>query len=130
MTNIISPECPYCGAESVLVPGSSLRGNVRGNVYVCENYPKCDSYVSVYEKNNKPKGTLANRKLRKLRIKAHSLFDILWRSRSIRRTQAYFELSQELEIPISETHIAMFSRTRCEKAIRAIKTLLKKHNLL
>ena len=42
-------------------------------VYVCTNYPRCDSCVGVHTGTKKPKGTLANSELRNKRIRTHLL---------------------------------------------------------
>lgn len=42
--------CPYCGAAAVLQKGSFVYGDKSKEeyLYVCSNYPRCDSYVGVH----------------------------------------------------------------------------------
>ena len=59
--------CPYCGAKATLRPSSAVYGDAAktdGYLYVCDRYPKCDSYVGAHKKTKLPMGTLANGDLR------------------------------------------------------------------
>lgn len=53
--------CPYCGAKATLLPSSAVYGDAAktdGYLYVCDRYPKCDSYVGAHKKPNCPWGLL------------------------------------------------------------------------
>lgn len=66
-------ECPYCTGPVGFTTSKLFYGNDYGiNIYVC--YP-CDAYVGTHGKGKTPKGTLANKQLRSLRMIAHSIFD-------------------------------------------------------
>ena len=56
--------CPYCNGRAILKDATVVYGSSSnyGKLYVCENFPKCDSYVGAYPNGN-PKGRLANKKL-------------------------------------------------------------------
>lgn len=71
-------KCPYCGAEVILKYEVEIK-KVESNkfLYVCSSYPNCDSYVTAYQDSLLPKGSVANRSLRDLRIKTHYYFDLL-----------------------------------------------------
>lgn len=47
-------KCPYCGATMVLrdapyVYPTTKKAKDWGSVWVCENYPKCDTYVGCHK---------------------------------------------------------------------------------
>lgn len=44
-----APRCPYCGSHTILRSADGIyRENARNDMlYVCKNYPVCDSYVRV-----------------------------------------------------------------------------------
>ena len=73
--------CPYCGSPAILRDTSYVHGKNawEGKLYVCSRYPVCNSYVSVHPGTTRPKGTLANKSLRKKRIRAHRIFDQIWK---------------------------------------------------
>lgn len=75
-----APRCPYCGSHTILRSADGIyRENSRNEMlYVCKNYPSCDSYVRVQRGTNIPLGTVANRELRELRAEAHRHFDKLY----------------------------------------------------
>ena len=60
-----APACPYCQSVSVLTDSKVIYGKSYGMVYLCLNYPKCDSFVGVHKNSIKPLGRMANRELRK-----------------------------------------------------------------
>lgn len=87
-------------------------------LWVCENYPECDSYVSCHPRTNAAKGTLANRYLRGLRLDAHKSFDSIWKSGYMDRHAAYRWLSREMSMSLDECHIALFNEEQCRRVIR------------
>ena len=88
MKNLV---CPYCNSKALLKDASCIYNRTGfGLVYVCESYPRCDSYVGVHDGTTKPKGSLANKELRELRKKIHGFFDALWRGRvDVTRSEVY-----------------------------------------
>ena len=51
----VNIKCPYCGAQAYLRPASVIYGGhaVPGaKLYVCGNYPACDSYVAAHPKES------------------------------------------------------------------------------
>lgn len=76
--------CPYCGAKASLRPASAVYGTATkvpdSYLYVCDRYPRCDSYVGAHKRTKEPMGTLANGDLRNKRIQAHKAFDWMWKS--------------------------------------------------
>jgi hypothetical protein len=77
-------------------------------VYWCR---PCDAYVGTHKGTNKPFGTLANKKLREWRMKAHTMLSIV--EGEIGRKAAYKWLAGVVQKPLRKTHIGMFSVEEC-----------------
>ena len=124
-------KCPYCGGKAHLRDSSSVyhNFNYKGKMYVCENFPKCDSYVGCHPNTTKPLGRMANKKLRTMKSKAHYYFDPLWKNRlfarnkslSHNRTKAYQWLAKQLDLPENKCHIGLFDVDMCRKVIQICK---------
>lgn len=114
--------CPYCGNKPEFTDSSVVYGVSYGMIYYCR---KCDAYVGVHGNSKKALGRLANKELRKAKIEAHKYFDKLWKSRKYKRHQAYYLLSEHLNIPENYTHIGMFSIDTCKKVVDWAKGELK-----
>lgn len=114
-------KCPYCNADAVKVDSSVIYGRSFGDIYMCSNYPKCDSYVGCHE-DGRPKGSLANPVLRKLRTDAHEVFDYSWQKKLISRTQAYKRLALYLGIDKKDTHIGGFDDAGCKRVLEFSST--------
>lgn len=113
--------CPYCEMEADFVSSKVFYGTDYGiNIYVC--YP-CDAYVGTHGKGGRPKGTLANKRLRSLRMNAHQLFDPLWKGKykKMGRTKAYGVMQKLMNLPPEKAHIAMFDEQQCIEFIGKIK---------
>ncbi|PTY92933.1 zinc-finger-containing protein [Heyndrickxia sporothermodurans] len=107
--------CPYCNNEAEFMTTEQYYGRDYGtNIYVCR---PCDATVGTHGRTKNPKGSLANKKLRELRIEVHSHFDKLWKERGMKRTAAYQYLQEIMEIPKEEAHIGMFDEERCLLAL-------------
>ena len=114
--------CPYCGAKATLHPSRYVYGDAtktNGLMYVCDRFPRCDSYVGAHRKSRKPMGTLANGALRNKRIQAHKAFDWMWKSGRMKKWQAYKWMQGVLCLNEKEAHIAMFSEYMCDRLIAA-----------
>lgn len=59
-------------------------------LYVCHNYPACNTYVAAHPGTNQPMGVPANGDLRNLRIQAHRKFDRIWQTGIMTRENAYY----------------------------------------
>lgn len=108
--------CPYCGShtrrtQQEEIYGKSFSGN---DVIVCDDYPKCDSYVGCHS-TGEPLGRLADKNLREAKKSAHHYFDQLWQKYGLKRGMAYKYLADELNLPKEYTHIGMFSIKTCNK---------------
>ena len=119
----VSLTCPYCDGKVELKDSSIIyNGKSFGNVYVCENYPKCDSFVGTHHGKTKPLGTLANARLRNKRKEAHSLYDQLWRgkNRIMSRGEAYRFMAKTLNVSQEQAHIGMLDYEQCKLLINEI----------
>lgn len=73
----------------------------------------------------KPLGRLATKELRVWKMKAHEAFDPLWKSREMKRGDAYGWLAGELGIRVEKCHIGMFDEAMCGRVIEACATRAK-----
>lgn len=119
--------CPYCDSEVMYTSNKEIYGKSfgNGNCYKCTN---CDSYVGVHDGTNIPLGRLANRELRTLKKKAHSLFDPTWKNGKKKRSQAYSDLAKKLGIPTKECHFGWFDKEMLEKAIQILEPSVPVNN--
>lgn len=121
--------CPYCGSTAVLRSADGIyHDNSRDTkLYVCRNYPQCDSYVRVHPGTNRPVGTMANKELRALRAEAHRYFDQFYKSGLMSKEDAYSWLADLLCAPLSEAHIGYLGEYYCREVIEESKNLLEHH---
>ena len=118
-----APRCPYCGSHTILRSADGIyRENSRQEMlYVCKNYPACDSYVRVQKGTTIPLGTVANRELRELRAEAHRQFDKLYKRGYMSKHDAYQWLGGILGVPAKNAHIAQLSVLSCNLVIQEAK---------
>lgn len=81
--------------------------------------------------------TPANQETRSARTCLHVMFDPLWRDtnqyfkdgdKRVRRTMAYKWLAEQMNLPIKDTHVGMFTLEQCYKAYRHVKKLKKEND--
>lgn len=123
--------CPYCGSPAILKDASYVYGpnSFGGKVYVCSHYPACDSYVGVHQGSTLPKGSLANRTLRQKRVKAHQIFDQLWKKGIFSRQDAYLWLADKFCLEIRQAHIGKFSDYMCDQLIQESSKVLENNHI-
>lgn len=120
------PACPYCHAPAVLVTGDVIYADfVSAEVahalfWQCA---PCDAYVGTHRNSKRaaPFGTLANKELRTMRRRVHSLLDPLWRSGEMARPEAYAWLATRLGLDVKRTHVGMFREPECMAAILCLE---------
>lgn len=126
------PACPYCGEKSILRPASYIytgRPDIEKNMWVCKNYPECDSYVGTHGHGawqNFPMGILANRGLRDLKKRCHTLFDHQWKARKVPRGRMYVWLQITMGLSEPDAHIGELDRKQCERLLIMLEELYKK----
>ncbi len=123
--------CPYCGSIAVLRDGEYVySGRAKGEkLYVCSMYPECNAYVGVHKGTNIPLGTLANSELRNKRIRAHKLFDSIWKNKLMSKKEAYRWMEYSMGLIKSDAHIAKFSDYRCEELMKKCKEFLSNNHI-
>lgn len=134
-----APVCSYCRAPAELVSGGDLFAHLPDLAskwfWRCE---PCKAHVGCHEQGAEvrgsggritlsdgtlPFGTLANAALRSARTAAHGVFDLLWQSGRMRRSEAYAWLSEQLGVPFELTHISMFDIGQCMRVMDAVEGL-------
>lgn len=113
----LTPVCHYCGKLSVLATGKDIYPH-RKDLYSLTFFQckSCDSYVGTHKgTNNIPLGRLANAELRKAKSYAHIHFDQLWKSKKMKRGDAYKWLADSLGIIADDCHIGMFDVETCKR---------------
>lgn len=119
----MTPTCPVCSKESVLVNGREIyphRPDLYSlKFYRCENHT--EYYVGCHKGTTNALGVLANKEHRNLKMKCHKIFDPLWKSKKHSRNGLYKKLSQEMNISIDKTHFGMFSADQLKTAYRIMK---------
>lgn len=114
-------QCPYCGSNAVLRPASKVFGTkARENnrfLYVCANWPACDSYVTAHLEDRRPMGTMANGQLRHKRILAHKALQAYRKATNTKKWASYIWLEGKLGLDQQRTHIGMFSDDECDRVI-------------
>ena len=111
--------CPYCGGRAVLRSSKGIYPDKFDEVplYVCINYPECDSYVRADPQSKIPLGTMANRKLRSLRIEAHKYFNKLYEDGYMTKDEAYEALRSYMTLG-GKKHIAELGDYGCMQVIK------------
>lgn len=64
----------------------------------------------------------SNKEMRELRSWCHILFDPIWKSNEISRTELYHKLSHKLGISFKDCHFGHFSKSMLRKALRILQT--------
>ena len=115
--------CQYCKTPAKLVSGKNIypgRKDLWSRCFwKCET---CGAYVGT-RRDRTPLGTLANHELRRLRSKAHSLFDPLWKDTHHSRTKVYKWLAKGLGISYKDCHMALFDENTCKKVIKICENM-------
>ena len=112
--------CCHCGSNVTLVDNAQIYGKPYGNwpyAYLCSS-SKCFSYVGLHPYTLIPLGSLATASMRNARKKAKAVFNPLWESGNMTRSEAYIWLAGELGIiNTEECHIGWFDVETCNKVI-------------
>ena len=117
--------CDYCGNDAVLITGIELYPHrpdlAKVKAWQCK---PCKASVGCHKnsKKNAPLGRLANAELKKLKMAAHDAFDPLWKSKSMKRKEAYAFLAKKMGIDFKDCHIGMFNEEMCKKVIQVLRS--------
>ena len=116
-------QCPECDVPM------TLRQSRYGPFYGCTNWPACDVTVGTH-KDGRPLGRPANKETKGWRMRAHEVFDRLWKDKHMRRKQAYSWMQKELELPEEEAHIGMMDLGTCRRLIEAVQEWYRRRGLV
>lgn len=118
--------CPYCNREAKLVTGDVVYPHrpdlYTKNFWLCE---PCEAFVGCHPGTLRPLGTLATKTLRQLRLAAHNAFDPIWKSRKLKRKEAYQWLAKEMGIDVKRCHISQFNEAECEQVVELSNGLME-----
>jgi hypothetical protein len=110
--------CPYCGAPARWVENKEVYGKNYGKSFMMWLCKPCDARVGCHQNTKNPLGTLANKELRTIRMKAHAAFDPLWKTGRMKRWEAYKWLAEKMGV--KEIHIGESDEETCLKIISLI----------
>ena len=106
--------CRYCGGKVRKGSASEIYEKGDQAIYICTN---CNAYVKCHERTGLPMGKLANAVLRLKRRETHEVFDAFWKAQGWSRSVAYRWLSEQMQLPEAEAHIANFEMDECARVI-------------
>lgn len=113
-----APICPYCNSQSKLTAGCVVYPH-RPDLFDKWFYQcaPCDAYVGCHPNSRTALGRLANAELRKFKSLAHKAFDPIWKTKTMKRSDAYKALATEMQVQPSDCHIGMFDVAQCKRVI-------------
>lgn len=102
--------CPKCGLKL------TLKTSKYGLFYGCRGWPNCDVLVGCHPGTSEPLGIPADTETRQARIRAHDVFDRLWKGKAafMSRVEAYRWLAGALRCDSVDAHIGCLSESECE----------------
>jgi len=119
--------CPTCHQPAPWVENKEKYGKNYGKSYMCYFCKSCDTYVGCHENTTRPLGTMADRETMNLRKQAHALFDPFWKSRGMKRGEAYKYLSNL--VGVKSAHIGESDADTCRRIIKKLtQTKWNTHN--
>ena len=117
--------CPYCHRRATLENGSIIyphRPDLHVKLFwVCPG--SCDAWVGCHPGTTRSMGRIANKELRQAKIRAHDVFNPIFKDGRMTRGEAYRWLAEKLGIPREECHIGMFDVDGCRRVVEACKNL-------
>jgi ssDNA-binding Zn-finger/Zn-ribbon topoisomerase 1 len=99
--------CGDCGAPMEVRPSKF------GCFYGCVKWPDCNGTHGAHP-DGKPKGIPANKATREARVRAHFVFDKVWKERLKSRREAYRWMRDAMGLSASQAHIGRFDRDQCD----------------
>lgn len=113
-------DCPYCGNPAANVGGDVVYPHrpdlAPKRFWVCL---PCDARVGCHGTSDRPLGRLANAELRQWKMKAHAVFDPIWKERRMSRGAAYRWLAEMLGV--EEVHIGEQDVAGCKEIVEICK---------
>ncbi len=102
--------CADCGSSM------KIQEAAYGLFYACVRRPECSGALGAHS-DGRPKGVPGNAVTRQARIRAHYVFDQIWKDRLKTRSAAYKWLRQALGTERTQGHIACLDQEACERLI-------------
>lgn len=121
----IPTECSYCAGPVSCVSNSQVYGREYGEwpwVYLCSS---CGARTGLHPFTAIPLGTLADEPTRQARKSAKPVFEGIWRTGRMSRSDAYAWLAKRLGIPVSDCHFGLFDIDMCLRAKAVCSTEYK-----
>jgi ssDNA-binding Zn-finger/Zn-ribbon topoisomerase 1 len=113
-------KCGECGSLMSLRKSPKYKNPFYG----CTEYPQCKGSHGAHP-DGRPLGIPANKATKQARINAHIAFDHMWKTKKMRRYDAYAWLSQSMRLPMEEAHIGRFTVEQCEQLIALVRKKMK-----
>ncbi len=118
----VPTEHDACGGGDVeLVGNEKIYGRPFGEWPWAYRCTKCGAYVGLHPFTAIPLGTLADAATREARTRAKAAFNPLWRSKSMRRSEAYEWLAGKLGIALPQCHIGWFDIVMCHRVLEVCR---------
>lgn len=115
----IPEQCGNCGERVELVNNTEIYGREYGTwpyAYRCIDTRGCGSHVALHKGTDLPLGTLADRETRDARTANKPAFNAVLKHQNAGRGKTYQWLAEQLDIPVSVCHWAMFDAATAERA--------------
>jgi|SRR5271157_2853953 len=106
--------CPDC--ESPMELGQDKYGRA----YLCTR-PGCRGRHSVHQVTGLPMGVPADARVRRLRSEAHEVFDRIWKTKKMTRSQAYAWMIKKMVVHPDNAHIGQFTAEQCRHLEREVR---------
>ena len=112
-------KCGECGAPMQLLEGGKYptKGKTLSPFYGCTKFPACRGSHGAHP-DGSPKGTPANKETRLARIRAHTVFDQIWKDNLVKhRGAAYNWMREVMHLSRTDAHIARFNKEQCDRLV-------------
>lgn len=113
--------CPECGEPMV------LRNSKYGLFYGCSSFPRCKATHGAH-KDGRPLGIPADKKTKKARMRAHDVFDQLWKDKHMSRPEAYEWMQEAMDMSEEEAHIGRFTEEQCDELELKVEEFLEEQD--
>jgi hypothetical protein len=126
----IPEHCDACASFDVTFTNNeAVYGKPHGEwpfVYLCL---ACGAVVGCHPGTRVPLGRMADKRTRKLRGQAHTVFDPLWQSGAMTRSEAYCWLARHLGITREQCHISQFNVEQLTAVVEHCKAFVSERNI-
>ena len=115
----------YYEGIAVMCPSDHLPMKLRpskyGLFYGCPMYPACYHTLGAHP-DGRPLGIPGDFKTREARMQVHAAFDPIWKSKYMKRWDAYLWMAKALGMAPGAAHVAEFDYAMCERVLQVIRT--------